>query len=173
MSPPARPRRRPGARPLRGGGAVPVEQPVSRGPPDHRGAPLQRRQPAPAAQVTSRGRRVTGSRGHGTGDVIVSCGCSSSLAGCTVLLHGPTGSGKVTALRAATRRLNLHLLKVGLFLFFFFLHSSSFSSSSSSYILLLLTFFFFFFFFFFRSSSSSVLLLLLSFFFHSSSSSSV
>uniref|UniRef100_A0A3Q2E8R8 AAA+ ATPase domain-containing protein n=1 Tax=Cyprinodon variegatus TaxID=28743 RepID=A0A3Q2E8R8_CYPVA len=31
---------------------------------------------------------------------------------CTVLLHGPAGSGKVTAVRAAGRRLNLHLLKV-------------------------------------------------------------
>ncbi|XP_042336995.1 peroxisome assembly factor 2-like, partial [Plectropomus leopardus] len=37
---------------------------------------------------------------------------SSSLSGCTVLLHGRAGSGKVTAVRAATRRLNLHLLKV-------------------------------------------------------------
>ncbi|XP_068444764.1 peroxisomal ATPase PEX6 isoform X1 [Clinocottus analis] len=36
----------------------------------------------------------------------------SSLSGCTVLLHGPTGSGKVTAVSAASRRLNLHLLKV-------------------------------------------------------------
>ncbi|KAG7220245.1 hypothetical protein INR49_018344 [Caranx melampygus] len=37
---------------------------------------------------------------------------SSSLSSCTVLLHGPAGSGKVTAVKAATRRLNLHLLKV-------------------------------------------------------------
>uniref|UniRef100_UPI0037E78E2B peroxisomal ATPase PEX6 isoform X2 n=1 Tax=Semicossyphus pulcher TaxID=241346 RepID=UPI0037E78E2B len=36
----------------------------------------------------------------------------SSLSGCTVLLHGPAGSGKVTAVNAASRRLNLHLLKV-------------------------------------------------------------
>uniref|UniRef100_A0A3Q3X0K5 Peroxisomal ATPase PEX6 n=1 Tax=Mola mola TaxID=94237 RepID=A0A3Q3X0K5_MOLML len=36
----------------------------------------------------------------------------SSLAGCTVLLHGPAGSGKVTAVCAASHRLNLHLLKV-------------------------------------------------------------
>ncbi|CAJ1054162.1 peroxisome assembly factor 2 isoform X3 [Xyrichtys novacula] len=36
----------------------------------------------------------------------------SSLSGCTVLLHGQAGSGKVTAVRAASRRLNLHLLKV-------------------------------------------------------------
>ncbi|XP_060919889.1 peroxisomal ATPase PEX6 [Labrus mixtus] len=36
----------------------------------------------------------------------------SSLSGCTVLLHGPAGSGKVTAVSAAGRRLNLHLLKV-------------------------------------------------------------
>ncbi|XP_073327114.1 peroxisomal ATPase PEX6 isoform X2 [Pagrus major] len=36
----------------------------------------------------------------------------SSLSGCTVLLHGPAGSGKVTAVSAASRRLNLHLLKV-------------------------------------------------------------
>ncbi|KAJ4944474.1 hypothetical protein JOQ06_013017 [Pogonophryne albipinna] len=37
---------------------------------------------------------------------------SSSLPGCTVLLHGPSGSGKMTAVSAASRRLNLHLLKV-------------------------------------------------------------
>ncbi|XP_045903125.1 peroxisome assembly factor 2 isoform X2 [Micropterus dolomieu] len=37
---------------------------------------------------------------------------SSSLSGCTVLLHGPAGSGKMTAVGAASRRLNLHLLKV-------------------------------------------------------------
>ncbi|XP_042291124.1 peroxisome assembly factor 2 isoform X2 [Thunnus maccoyii] len=36
----------------------------------------------------------------------------SSLSGCTVLLHGPAGSGKVTAVSAASRRLHLHLLKV-------------------------------------------------------------
>ncbi|XP_049428068.1 peroxisome assembly factor 2 isoform X1 [Epinephelus fuscoguttatus] len=36
----------------------------------------------------------------------------SSLSGCTVLLHGPAGSGKVTSVSAASRRLNLHLLKV-------------------------------------------------------------
>ncbi|XP_040002914.1 peroxisome assembly factor 2 isoform X2 [Xiphias gladius] len=36
----------------------------------------------------------------------------SSLSGCTVLLHGPAGSGKMTAVGAASRRLNLHLLKV-------------------------------------------------------------
>ncbi|XP_074485873.1 peroxisomal ATPase PEX6 isoform X1 [Sebastes fasciatus] len=42
----------------------------------------------------------------------VLCGCSSSLSGCTVLLHGPAGSGKMTAVSAASRRLNLHLLKV-------------------------------------------------------------
>ncbi|XP_029374028.1 peroxisome assembly factor 2 isoform X2 [Echeneis naucrates] len=36
----------------------------------------------------------------------------SSLSGCTVLLHGPAGSGKMTAVSAASRRLNLHLLKV-------------------------------------------------------------
>ncbi|XP_012708934.2 peroxisome assembly factor 2 isoform X1 [Fundulus heteroclitus] len=35
-----------------------------------------------------------------------------SLSACTVLLHGPAGSGKMTAVRAASRRLNLHLLKV-------------------------------------------------------------
>lgn len=34
------------------------------------------------------------------------------LACCTVLLHGPAGSGKVTAVSAASRRLNLQLLKV-------------------------------------------------------------
>ncbi|KAM3623054.1 uncharacterized protein V6R79_006294 [Siganus canaliculatus] len=38
--------------------------------------------------------------------------CSSSLSGCTILLHGPAGSGKVTAVSAASRRMNLHLLKV-------------------------------------------------------------
>ncbi|XP_072516649.1 peroxisomal ATPase PEX6 [Salminus brasiliensis] len=32
--------------------------------------------------------------------------------GCTVLLIGPRGSGKVTAIKAACRRLHLHLLKV-------------------------------------------------------------
>ncbi|XP_028420769.1 peroxisome assembly factor 2 isoform X2 [Perca flavescens] len=37
---------------------------------------------------------------------------SNGLCGCTVLLHGPAGSGKVTAVSAASRRLNLHLLKV-------------------------------------------------------------
>ncbi|KAM6940568.1 peroxisomal ATPase PEX6 [Xenentodon cancila] len=37
---------------------------------------------------------------------------SSTLPGCTVLLHGPAGSGKTTVVRAASRRLNLHLLKV-------------------------------------------------------------
>ncbi|KAM7394822.1 hypothetical protein PAMP_021602 [Pampus punctatissimus] len=37
---------------------------------------------------------------------------SSSLSGCTVLLHGPAGSGKVTAVNAASHRLHLHLLKV-------------------------------------------------------------
>ncbi|XP_078022836.1 peroxisomal ATPase PEX6 isoform X3 [Epinephelus lanceolatus] len=37
---------------------------------------------------------------------------SSSLSGCTILLHGPAGSGKVTSVSAASRRLNLHLLKV-------------------------------------------------------------
>ncbi|XP_047199281.1 peroxisome assembly factor 2 isoform X2 [Hippoglossus stenolepis] len=36
----------------------------------------------------------------------------SCLSGCTVLLHGPAGSGKVTVVSAASRRLNLHLLKV-------------------------------------------------------------
>ncbi|XP_040892897.1 peroxisome assembly factor 2 isoform X3 [Toxotes jaculatrix] len=36
----------------------------------------------------------------------------SSLSGCTILLHGPAGSGKVTVVGAASRRLNLHLLKV-------------------------------------------------------------
>ncbi|MEQ2284554.1 hypothetical protein AMECASPLE_022927, partial [Ameca splendens] len=35
-----------------------------------------------------------------------------ALSGCTVLLHGPAGSGKMTVVRAASRRLNLHLLKV-------------------------------------------------------------
>uniref|UniRef100_A0A3P9Q6L3 Peroxisomal ATPase PEX6 n=1 Tax=Poecilia reticulata TaxID=8081 RepID=A0A3P9Q6L3_POERE len=35
-----------------------------------------------------------------------------SLSACTVLLHGPAGSGKITVVRAASRRLNLHLLKV-------------------------------------------------------------
>uniref|UniRef100_A0AAX7SJ28 Peroxisomal ATPase PEX6 n=1 Tax=Astatotilapia calliptera TaxID=8154 RepID=A0AAX7SJ28_ASTCA len=36
----------------------------------------------------------------------------SSLSGCTVLLHGAAGSGKMAAVRAASGRLNLHLLKV-------------------------------------------------------------
>ncbi|XP_072239619.1 peroxisomal ATPase PEX6 isoform X2 [Leuresthes tenuis] len=36
----------------------------------------------------------------------------SSLSACTVLLYGPAGSGKMTVVRAASRRLNLHLLKV-------------------------------------------------------------
>ncbi|KAM6972481.1 peroxisomal ATPase PEX6 [Aplochiton taeniatus] len=33
-------------------------------------------------------------------------------SGCTVLLHGPCGSGKMTAVRAASRGLHLHLLQV-------------------------------------------------------------
>ncbi|XP_030598773.1 peroxisome assembly factor 2 [Archocentrus centrarchus] len=37
---------------------------------------------------------------------------SCSLSSCTVLLHGAAGSGKMTALRVASGRLNLHLLKV-------------------------------------------------------------
>ncbi|KAM3865344.1 peroxisomal ATPase PEX6 [Diretmus argenteus] len=37
---------------------------------------------------------------------------SCSLIGCTILLHGPGGSGKVTAVSAASRRLHLHLVKV-------------------------------------------------------------
>uniref|UniRef100_A0A4W6G8J2 Peroxisomal ATPase PEX6 n=1 Tax=Lates calcarifer TaxID=8187 RepID=A0A4W6G8J2_LATCA len=45
-------------------------------------------------------------------DVTVVSGCSGSLSGCTVLLHGPAGSGKMTAVSAASRRLNIHLLKV-------------------------------------------------------------
>ncbi|XP_041839160.1 peroxisome assembly factor 2 isoform X2 [Melanotaenia boesemani] len=36
----------------------------------------------------------------------------SSLSGCTILLYGPSGSGKTTVVRAASRRLNLHLLQV-------------------------------------------------------------
>ncbi|XP_026216267.1 peroxisome assembly factor 2 isoform X2 [Anabas testudineus] len=36
----------------------------------------------------------------------------SSLCACTILLHGAAGSGKMTAVGAASRRLNLHLLKV-------------------------------------------------------------
>ncbi|KAM9314084.1 peroxisomal ATPase PEX6 [Pholidichthys leucotaenia] len=36
----------------------------------------------------------------------------SSLSGCTVLLHGAAGCGKMTVVTAASRRLNLHLLKV-------------------------------------------------------------
>ncbi|KAG9337800.1 hypothetical protein JZ751_027602 [Albula glossodonta] len=40
-------------------------------------------------------------------------GSSAALVGvCSVLLSGPSGGGKVTALRAACRRLHLHLLKV-------------------------------------------------------------
>uniref|UniRef100_A0A3Q3NCI2 Peroxisomal ATPase PEX6 n=2 Tax=Mastacembelus armatus TaxID=205130 RepID=A0A3Q3NCI2_9TELE len=37
---------------------------------------------------------------------------SESLPPGTVLVHGPAGSGKVTVVSAASRRLNLHLLKV-------------------------------------------------------------
>ncbi|XP_029949670.1 LOW QUALITY PROTEIN: peroxisome assembly factor 2 [Salarias fasciatus] len=37
---------------------------------------------------------------------------SSSLSCCTVLLHGPPGSGKTAVVRAASCRLHLHLLKV-------------------------------------------------------------
>ncbi|XP_058496719.1 peroxisomal ATPase PEX6 isoform X3 [Solea solea] len=37
---------------------------------------------------------------------------SSFLSGCTILLHGPAGSGKVTVVAATSHRLNLHLLKV-------------------------------------------------------------
>ncbi|XP_054635662.1 peroxisomal ATPase PEX6 isoform X5 [Dunckerocampus dactyliophorus] len=36
----------------------------------------------------------------------------SALPACTLLLYGPAGSGKVTAVSAATYRLHLHLLKV-------------------------------------------------------------
>ncbi|XP_061736750.1 peroxisomal ATPase PEX6 isoform X2 [Nerophis ophidion] len=36
----------------------------------------------------------------------------SALPACTLLLHGPAGSGKVRAVSAATSRLHLHLLKV-------------------------------------------------------------
>lgn len=48
----------------------------------------------------------------GTCDVSLVSGCSSSLRGCAVVLHGAAGSGKVTVVSAASRRLNLHLLKV-------------------------------------------------------------
>ncbi|CAN9510674.1 unnamed protein product [Ophioblennius macclurei] len=37
---------------------------------------------------------------------------SSSLSSCTILLHGPLGSWKTTMVRAASCRLNLHLMKV-------------------------------------------------------------
>lgn len=40
------------------------------------------------------------------------------LPRCTVLLHGPAGSGKMTVVRAASCRLHLHLLKVGFALVF-------------------------------------------------------
>ncbi|XP_056136218.1 peroxisomal ATPase PEX6 [Lampris incognitus] len=36
----------------------------------------------------------------------------AALSSCTVLIQGPRGSGKVTAVRAASRRLHLHLFKV-------------------------------------------------------------
>ncbi|XP_016112261.1 peroxisome assembly factor 2 [Sinocyclocheilus grahami] len=38
--------------------------------------------------------------------------CLTLKRGCSVLLMGPNGSGKVTAVRAASRRLHLHLIKV-------------------------------------------------------------
>ncbi|KAI4898283.1 hypothetical protein NFI96_024407, partial [Prochilodus magdalenae] len=38
--------------------------------------------------------------------------CASWKRACSVLLMGPNGSGKVTAIKAACRRLHLHLLKV-------------------------------------------------------------
>ncbi|XP_017573348.1 peroxisome assembly factor 2 [Pygocentrus nattereri] len=38
--------------------------------------------------------------------------CAFWKRGCSVLLVGPNGSGKVTAIKAACRRLHLHLLKV-------------------------------------------------------------
>uniref|UniRef100_A0AAR2LAX3 Peroxisomal ATPase PEX6 n=1 Tax=Pygocentrus nattereri TaxID=42514 RepID=A0AAR2LAX3_PYGNA len=38
--------------------------------------------------------------------------CLKGPRGCSVLLVGPNGSGKVTAIKAACRRLHLHLLKV-------------------------------------------------------------
>lgn len=34
------------------------------------------------------------------------------MSGCTILLLGPSGSGKFTSVRAACRRLHLHLVKV-------------------------------------------------------------
>ncbi|XP_028313489.1 peroxisome assembly factor 2 isoform X2 [Gouania willdenowi] len=37
---------------------------------------------------------------------------SSPLAACTVFLHGPTGSGKMTVVREISSRLNLHLIQV-------------------------------------------------------------
>ncbi len=47
-------------------------------------------------------------------DIIKLLICSSLTLkrGCSVLLMGPNGSGKVTAVRAASRRLHLHLIKV-------------------------------------------------------------
>ncbi len=47
--------------------------------------------------------------------IFFKCFSCSSLAltrGCSVLLMGPNGSGKVTTVRAASRRLHLHLIKV-------------------------------------------------------------
>ncbi|KAJ8392373.1 hypothetical protein AAFF_G00074980 [Aldrovandia affinis] len=43
---------------------------------------------------------------------LMSGGCPALSGVCSVLLSGPSGSGKVTALRATCRRLHLHLLKV-------------------------------------------------------------
>lgn len=62
--------------------------------------------------VAGAGGKRDGACGHVIRDAGVLCARSSSLSGCTVLLHGPAGSGKATAVSAASRRLNLHLLKV-------------------------------------------------------------
>lgn len=63
--------------------------------------------------------------------VCVCCHYSRSLSSCTVLLHGPAGSGKVIVVSAASRRLNLHLLKVREIHFFSaFIVSSSLSRLS-------------------------------------------
>ncbi len=43
---------------------------------------------------------------------LFSCSSLTLKRGCSVLLMGPNGSGKVTVVIAASRRLHLHLIKV-------------------------------------------------------------
>lgn len=55
---------------------------------------------------------LTHTHTHDASPPAAACSDGGALACCTVLLHGPAGSGKVTAVSAASRRLNLQVLKV-------------------------------------------------------------